>query len=46
MFIHSIAVIYTVNKFHENITTYVALNGTTTFDDVLAEARYETNEKY
>jgi hypothetical protein len=46
MLIHCNAVIYTVNKFHENITTYVALNDITTFDDVLAEARCETNEKY
>jgi hypothetical protein len=46
MLILCIAVIYTVNKYYENITTYLAINNTIAFDDVLAEARCGTHEKY
>jgi hypothetical protein len=46
MSIHGIVVMYTVKKYYENINKYMALNDTTTFDDVLAEARCEIDEKY
>jgi len=41
LLLHCNAVIYEVNRFHENISTYVALNNTTTFDNVLVEARFK-----